>query len=210
MTDVLVLAYHAVSEDWHSDLAVTPTELHRQLSSLIARGYVGARFHRAVTDPPAAKTLAVTFDDAYRSVSELALPVLQRLGLPGTVFVPTHFASGEELASWPGMDTYLGGPHEHELAVMSWTELRNLSSSGWEVGSHTRSHPRLTQLEDADLIAELEGSRRDCEQNLDSPCQTIAFPYGDVDSKVTAALDATGYLAAAGLPRFRGLHEPST
>jgi peptidoglycan/xylan/chitin deacetylase (PgdA/CDA1 family) len=209
MKDVLVLGYHAVSEDWSSDLAVTPEELHRQLSSLVARGYRGARFQEAVTDPPAARTLAVTFDDAYRSVMDLALPILERLGLPGTVFVPTQFASGGLLASWAGVDGYLHGSHAHELAVMSWRELGKLSSLGWEIGSHTRSHPRLTQLRDGDLMAELEDSRSDCEQNLQLPCRSIAFPYGDVDSRVTAATNAAGYLVAAGLPRFHRLHQPT-
>ena len=43
----------------------------------------------AVYAPPSPKAFAVTFDDAYRSVIELGFPILSRLGVPGTVFVPT-------------------------------------------------------------------------------------------------------------------------
>ncbi len=160
MSDVLILGYHAVSESWESALSVTPANLERQLASLVRQGYRGAPFHEAVSAPSTGKTLVVTFDDAYRSVRELALPILERLDLPGTVFVPTQFAGGGRLASWPGVDVYLGGPNEHELAVMSWEELAGLTSMGWEVGSHTRSHPRLTQLEDATLMEELQGLAR--------------------------------------------------
>ncbi len=208
MSDVLILGYHAVSEDWASDLSVTPAALERQLAYLVRRGYHGARFHDAVTDPPAAKTVGVTFDDAYRSVLELALPILDRLGLPATVFVPTRFASGDLLASWPGVDVHLDGPHAHELAVMSWHELGRLSSHGWEIGSHTRCHPRLTQLDDQELLEELVGSREDCEHSLDVSCHSVAFPYGDTDARVVAATGAAGYTAAAGLPRFHSLHQP--
>jgi peptidoglycan/xylan/chitin deacetylase (PgdA/CDA1 family) len=209
MTDVLILGYHAVSEDWSSDISVTPAELERQLVYLVHRGYRGACFREAVIDPPAARTVVVTFDDAYRSVLELALPILDRLGLPGTVFVPTRFAGGDLLASWSGVDIYLDGRHAHELAVMSWGELGRLSSLGWEIGSHTRSHPRLTQLENEELLEELAGSREDCEHNLGVPCHSVAFPYGDTNARVVAATDAAGYTAAAGLPRFQNLHRPA-
>ena len=53
------------------------------------RGYRGATFEDAVSAPPARRTLAVTFDDAYLSVLELGKPILDRLGLVATVFVPT-------------------------------------------------------------------------------------------------------------------------
>lgn len=209
MTDLLVLGYHAVSESWRSALSVTPANLERQLISLVRQGYRGARFHDAVSSPEASKTVVVTFDDAYRSVRELALPILERLEIPGTVFVPTLFAGGEQLASWPGVDGYLGGPDEHELAVMSWQELADMAARGWEVGSHTRSHPRLTQLEGEDLIEELEGAREDCERHLGAPCHSLAYPYGDTDTRVVAAAAEAGYVAAAGLPRAHRLHRPS-
>jgi peptidoglycan/xylan/chitin deacetylase (PgdA/CDA1 family) len=209
MTDLLVLGYHAVSESWRSVLSVTPANLERQLISLVRQGYRGARFHEAVTSPAAGKTVVVTFDDAYRSVRELALPILERLGLPGTVFVPTLFARGDQLASWPGVDVYLDGPDQHELAVMSWQELAGLASMGWEVGSHTRSHPRLTQLESEDLIEELRGAREDCERHLGRACHALAYPYGETDTRVVAAAAEAGYIAAAGLPRAHRLHRPS-
>lgn len=209
MTDVLILGYHAVSEDWSSDISVTPAALEKQLIHLVRQGYCGMCFHEAVIKPPAAKTVVVTFDDAYRSVLELALPILDRLGLPGTIFVPTRFASGGLLASWPGVDLHLGGSHAHELAVMSWGELRGLASHGWEIGSHTRSHPQLTQLDDQELLEELAGSREDCEHGLGLPCLSVAFPYGDTDARVVAATRAAGYTAAAGLPRFHRLHQPA-
>jgi peptidoglycan/xylan/chitin deacetylase (PgdA/CDA1 family) len=209
MTDLLVLGYHAVSERWQSDLSVTPERLERQLGSLVKRGYRGVRFHEAATSAPTGKTLVVTFDDAYRSVLELAFPIMQRLGLPGVVFAPTNFAAGGELASWPGVDTYLDGAYAQELEVMSWEELAELHARGWEVGSHTCSHPHLTRLDDHALLEELRDSRAECERNLKIPCHSLAYPYGDTDARVIAATANAGYTAAAGLPRFRALHEPA-
>jgi len=204
--DVLVLCYHGVSERWPARLSVTPARLDEQIRLLLARGYRGATFSEAITAPPARRTFAITFDDAYRSVHAEALPVMSALGVPGTVFVPTALVGTEAPMSWPGIDEWLGGPYESELVGMSWDEIATLADTGWEVGSHTRSHPRLTELGDEQLAAELEGSRADFEQRLGRPCGSLAYPYGNVDERVEAAAAAAGYATAAGLPFQR--HEP--
>jgi peptidoglycan/xylan/chitin deacetylase (PgdA/CDA1 family) len=207
VSDVLVLCYHAVSPDWDADLSVRPEALERQLGMLSRRGYRGATFSRAVTEPPARRTVAVTFDDAYRSVIALARPILDRFGFPGSVYVPTAFAGSEQPMSWPGIDHWTGTPHERELVPMSWDELGELANAGWEIGSHTRTHPHLTQIGDDELARELRESREECEAELGLPCDSLAYPYGDVDERVVAAARAAGYLNAAGLPAR--WHKPS-
>jgi peptidoglycan/xylan/chitin deacetylase (PgdA/CDA1 family) len=196
--DVLVLCYHAVGERWPSPLAITPGQLERQLRSLVRRGYRGATFTTAVTAPPAARTLAVTFDDGFRSVLVQALPVLERLALPATVFVPTDFVGRDGPMSWPGIEHWIGTPYEHELVPMSWDELRTLADAGWEIGSHTCSHARLSLLDDAQLARELSESRTTCEERLGS-CRSLAVPYGDRDPRVPAAAARAGYEAVAAL-----------
>ena len=200
MSDVLVLCYHAVSERWPADLSVTPGALESQLSLLVRRGYVGATFSQAVESPPAERTLAVTFDDAYLSVFDLARPILAEHRLPGTVFVPTGHAGRPEPMSWPGIDHWLEGEHRDELLPMSWEQLHRLGAEGWEIGSHTRSHPRLTHLDEPSLDAELTGSKEELERRLHRPCRSIAYPYGDVDGRVVAAARSAGYATGAGLP----------
>jgi peptidoglycan/xylan/chitin deacetylase (PgdA/CDA1 family) len=196
---MLVLCYHAVSPTWPAALAISPARLERQLRFLVRRGYRGATFSQAVAQRPFERTVVVTFDDSYRSTLTLGKPVLDRLGLPGTVFVPTSYAGGGPMV-WPGIDMWAGGPHEHELHPMSWDELAGLSAAGWEIGSHTVSHPRLTACSDERLGAELAGSREACRDSLGVPCDSIAYPYGDVDARVVHATEAAGYTAAAALP----------
>jgi peptidoglycan/xylan/chitin deacetylase (PgdA/CDA1 family) len=106
--------------------------------------------------------------------------------------------------TWDGIDQWLGGPHEHELLCLGWPELRELADGGWEVGSHTRSHPRLTTVDDKRLGAELRDSRAACEEGMGRPCRSIAYPYGDVDARVIAAARAAGYELAAALPKRHG------
>jgi peptidoglycan/xylan/chitin deacetylase (PgdA/CDA1 family) len=202
MSDVLVLTYHAVSETWPAELSVTPEALERQLGLLLARGYRGATFTEAVLAPADGKTLAVTFDDAYRSVLELGFPILSRVGVPGTVFAVTDFIGTEAPMAWPGIDRWLDTSHEHELMPMSWDDLAGLASAGWEVGSHGRTHPYLTTLDDAALGNELQGSRAACEAHLERSCDSLAYPFGDADARVVAAAAAAGYRVGTG-PRRR-------
>lgn len=197
---LLVLCYHAVSPTWNADLSVTPQALEHQLGLLVRRGYRGATFADAMAAEPAEdRTLVVTFDDAFESVHRLARPILARLGLPATVFVPTRQALRDEAMAWPGIDHWLGGPHEGELQGMSRDQLRSLASDGWEIGAHSRTHPHLPELPDAELHAELSGSKEDCERELGVPCRTIAYPFGEADSRVRSSTRAAGYEAAAGL-----------
>lgn len=206
--DVLVLCYHGISDAWPDRSAVGAGRLEAQLERALRRGWRPAPFTEAVLAPPARRTLAVTFDDALRSVFRLARPVLDRLGVPGTVFVPTGFVEGGRPFAWPGVDRWLGTAHEGELAGMSWAELAELRDAGWEIGSHSASHPRLTTLSDSALDAELRESREALEERLGAGCRSIAYPYSDVDGRVAGAARAAGYEAGAVVLPFRHGGDP--
>jgi peptidoglycan/xylan/chitin deacetylase (PgdA/CDA1 family) len=200
MRDLLILCHHAVSPTWEEEISVTPDALRSQLELLVERGYRGATFTDAVLAPRGSKVVAVTFDDGFSSVARLAKPVLDELGLPGTLFAVTDFARDGGRLVWDGIDHWVGTPDEDELEGMRWPELAALADAGWEIGSHTCSHPRLTRLDDAALEREMVASRTACEEALGRPCRSIAYPYGDMDARVVAAARAAGYEAAAALP----------
>jgi peptidoglycan/xylan/chitin deacetylase (PgdA/CDA1 family) len=200
MPDALVLCYHAVSERFPAPLSVTPDAFERQLDHLVRAGYRGATFDDAVR-ASGGRTVAVTFDDAYLSVLRLAKPLLDAVGYPGTVYAPTAYLDAPDRPlSWAGIEQWIGGEFERELLPMSWDQLGELAEAGWEVGSHTASHPRLTTLDDDALRRELTESRATVEQRLGRPCPTLAYPYGDHDERVVAAAGAAGYAAAGTLP----------
>jgi peptidoglycan/xylan/chitin deacetylase (PgdA/CDA1 family) len=203
VSDVLVLCYHALSEDWPAALSTTPERFEEQLTLLLERGYEPRTFTASVEEA-SGKTLSVTFDDAYRSVIELAYPIMARLGVPGTVFAPTDWVGREEPMTWDGIDQWLGGPHAQELLCMNRAQLDELAGAGWEVGSHTCSHPRLTTVDDETLERELRASK----EALGTGCRSIAYPYGDVDARVIEATRRAGYEVAASLPKKFGSKDP--
>jgi peptidoglycan/xylan/chitin deacetylase (PgdA/CDA1 family) len=208
LSDVLVLCYHAVSKRWPAAMAIAPEHLEQHLTLLAEWGYRGATFQEAVCEVRTEKTAVITFDDAYRSVIELALPVLSRVGFCATVFAPTAFIGSNEPMAWPGIDPWLDTEHRDELVPMSWEELDSLAREGWEIGSHTSSHPHLPLLDQSVLDRELSESRREIEDRLGRPCHSLAYPYGDHDRRVLDAAGRAGYSAAACTARG-GLRPPT-
>jgi peptidoglycan/xylan/chitin deacetylase (PgdA/CDA1 family) len=198
--DTLILCYHAISDAWTDPVAVSETRFAAQLSLLSALGYRGVTFSEAVEADSRGRRVAVTFDDAFESVLERALPILDAMGWPGTVFVVTDYAQSDRLISWPTLDDWLGTGYEYELRALSWHQLGQLQTAGWEIGSHTCTHPHLTQLSEAEIRTELIQSRLDCETQLGSRCLSVAYPYGDCDQTVVAAATAAGYRTGAALP----------
>ena len=199
VTEVLVLCYHAVSDTWPSPAAIPTAALEAQLRFLLRRGYRPLRLSAALDRDAPRRAVAVTFDDAYTSILEAGLPILERLGVPGTVFVPTGPVCAGDLMTWSELAQWVGGEHEHELRCMNWEELRSLSERGWEIGSHTCSHPHLTEIGEERVLSELRDSRAVCEEELQRPCTSLAYPFGSYDPTVRELVAAAGYRTAVTL-----------
>jgi peptidoglycan/xylan/chitin deacetylase (PgdA/CDA1 family) len=195
----IVLCYHAASERWEDHLAVPPPLIERHARALLGRGLRPLRAEETLENP--SRSFHVTFDDAYRNIAGV-LGALRRLGVPATVFACTGFAeSGGEL-DVPELEGRAEGVSD-ELKTMDWNELRALVENGVEVGSHTVTHPHLTELDDRELTRELRESRQRIEAELGRPCRFISYPYGHDDPRVHAAARAAGYEAAFSLERER-------
>ena len=136
-----------------------------------------------------------TFDDAFESVLQAA-PILARYGWPATVFVVSDLADTGRPAEWPGLESTKLPLLERR--AMSWEQLRTLAAAGWEVGSHTMSHPLLTTLTDSQIASELRGSLHRVAA-MAGECRSLAYPYGRADDRVARLAAEAGYEAACTL-----------
>jgi peptidoglycan/xylan/chitin deacetylase (PgdA/CDA1 family) len=83
-------------------------------------------------------------------------------------------------------------------AQLSWAKLGDLAGRGWEIGSHSRTHRLLSRLDDGELTHELAGSREEIGAEV-GRCDSVSYPWGEVDARVAAAARRTGYSAGSGL-----------
>lgn len=118
--------------------------------------------------------LEITFDDAHRSQIELAMPILEELGLRCVYFVPVgHIGQSRQTASWG--------------------DLRLLVQSGHTIASHGHTHTLLTHCSPARLKDELSRSRETLEQTLGFEVKSISAPGGRWNAKVASACARAGY-----------------
>jgi peptidoglycan/xylan/chitin deacetylase (PgdA/CDA1 family) len=132
----------------------------------------------------------LTFDDAYQSVREVALPWLRRFGFPAITFVATDYIGGRS--------TFDDGI-EPEEQICDWEDLRELERHGVSIQSHGVSHRRFSTIGMAEQEEELIRSKAVLESNLEKRVEIFAFPYGilgAVPKEVSWLVKKAGYRAA--------------
>lgn len=181
---VPILMYHVVSAPTvgapYPELFVPARVFGAQMRTLARHGYHGvtlsqvdAYWRSGVALPP--KPIVVSFDDGYLSDYTHALPALRRLGWPGVLNL-----------EWDNL-------RPGDLPPLL---VRRLIKAGWEVDSHTLTHPDLTTVSDAQLRDELVRSRDLIRRHFHVPADFFCYPAGRFDARVVAAVRAAGYRGA--------------
>ncbi len=116
-------------------------------------------------------TLSVTFDDGYVDNFVVAAPILTRLKIPATFFVTTGFIGSSIAPPW---DDQLRVPQHW----MSWDQVRELATQGFDVGSHSHHHINLSTSNPSAVRVDLENSQKTLQQELGSPARLFAYPFG--------------------------------
>jgi peptidoglycan/xylan/chitin deacetylase (PgdA/CDA1 family) len=140
--------------------------------------------------PPAneiGRVVVLTFDDAFENLLENVVPVLKEYQLPAAIFVPT-----KDLGRQPTWEMLPGCPDTNET-IMSEEQIADLNRDGFEIFSHTVSHPVLTEIEDERLQAEFVESRDSLEKIVAHQVVTISYPYGAHDLRTCRAAQKAGY-----------------
>ncbi len=190
----VILGYHGVAD---VPLAEDPYRLQVplacfrvQMELLAAAGFrfltVAELAREATGRTPPSGLAAVSFDDGLRNNLTAALPILTRLGIPATVYVPTGWLDGRHPDIGPGGDN----------AILSADEIRALVQAGWEVGAHTVSHTDLSLLGYGECRSEIA---RNCEELVrltGAAVESLAYPYGRYGGPAIAAARDCGLLSA--------------
>ncbi|MCO4771645.1 MAG: polysaccharide deacetylase family protein [Deltaproteobacteria bacterium] len=185
-----IVTLHSVDETG-SVLSIRPSELESLLDAIEKARHEVVSLGELLTQPGRPDRIAVTFDDALASVAEEGLPILARRGYPASVFVVTDRVGRDN--AWPGQPA--GIP---DMPSMGWGELQALAEAGWEIGSHTHTHAKLTRLSEAAVRAEIAQAHAVVERELGLSPTFFAYPYGAVNDTVRRVAGEFHRFAVAG------------
>ncbi|HEY7456600.1 MAG TPA: polysaccharide deacetylase family protein [Solirubrobacterales bacterium] len=195
------LCYHSIAAEGPRYLTISAELFERQLALLRRRGIRGgdlrslAAAARGELDRPHA---FLTFDDGFRDNFETALPLLREYGFAAFVFVLPPLVDAGGALAWPEVAADQRR-HPATMRSLTWSMLEQMRAGGFEVGSHTLTHPHLPALRGEALREELAAARSRIVERLGC-CETLAYPFGEWSAEVAAAAAECGYRYAFSLP----------
>lgn len=179
------LVIHDISPKGHPHLSwITPGTLRETLVSLRKAGRPSVSLKQWHAGPHHSCSV-LTFDDGFESVHRYALDAFRQTAQLATVFM----VAGRIGAPSHG-DIFRPGRH------LGSHHLRELACAGFEIGSHTLTHPDLTRLEPSELVRELADSRAILEDCIGQQVTALSFPYGGWNHRVWETAQECGYQTA--------------
>jgi peptidoglycan/xylan/chitin deacetylase (PgdA/CDA1 family) len=192
---VPILMYHVVGPTPPGaslpGLYVSRADFASQLGWLAREGYHPVtldavdRYWRGMAKLPS-RPIVLSFDDGYREQFTIAEPLLRSHHWPGVLDLD-----------------YAQLVHESLTGPM----VRRMLADGWELDSHTMTHPDLTTVDATALRWELVRSRELLRRQFGVPVHFFCYPMGKFDARVVRAVRAAGYWGATTIRM--GLARPS-
>lgn len=182
-------------------LIVAPSSFRWQMRMLKLMGYRGLSMRELepyLRGDKRGKVVGITFDDGYENNLHYALPTLQAYGFTATCY---------------GVSSLLGGTNAWdrgkvaEKPLMTRQDWQAWTAAGMDVGSHTRTHAKLTELTADDARDQISRSRLELEQAIGCEVKHFCYPYGGYDSEHVRMAREAGYTTAT--TTHRGRARPS-
>lgn len=182
----VVLMYHRFGESDYPSTNVTLEQFEAQLEKLESGPYEVMALSEIVSaldseTPLPSNAVAISIDDAYRSVYTEAWPRLEEAGFPFTLFVATDVLDRET------------------APYMTWDELREMAESDLvTIGHQTASHPSMPQESLERNEEEIRRANARFKKELGQVPELFAYPYGESSTAVQELVEESGFTAAFG------------
>ena len=189
---ISVLQYHHVSDETPFLTSIKPQDFEAHLDYLVQNDFEVISLSAFIeqlqsqTIKPQ-KTAVITFDDAYRSIHDIAWPMLKQRNMPFVVFVNTK-AVEQKL--------------KHS---MTWDQMRAMANEGVEFANHTETHVHLIRSLEGEsqqawlarIRSEIEGAEAKIQQELGQSHKALAYPFGEYNPEVKSLLKEMGFVGFA-------------
>jgi peptidoglycan/xylan/chitin deacetylase (PgdA/CDA1 family)/glycosyltransferase involved in cell wall biosynthesis len=191
-TSIPVLMYHRIvmeaPKNSRHGIWVTAQSFEQNLISLKQRGCSSITFGQyqlflngEFTLPK--KPVILTFDDGYEDNYTQAFLLLKKYGFSAVIFI---VADATRRTNFWDAD-------EPQVPLLNDKQIREMSMAGIEFGSHTVTHPNLSQCSPEQIRTELVESKQMIEQLTGKKIVSIAYPYGAVNETIKSITTETGY-----------------
>jgi peptidoglycan/xylan/chitin deacetylase (PgdA/CDA1 family) len=186
---VPILVYHNFSKKRSDKTAVGQDDFEAQMKYLKQNGYHVVSIDQLLDfidykEQLPEKSIVITFDDAWRSIFDIALPILIKYDFTATFFIYTDFIGGGK--------------------AMTWKQIETLSKIGFDIQCQTKTHRNLAVPKKNESFKEYFKSiemeigypKKLLKKKLNIDCKFLAYPYGETNNLVIALLKKHGYRAA--------------
>ena len=183
-----VIAYHRVSLAITNGMTITPELFHRHMQFLVDNHYnpiTMDQWCNAVLNGKELpeKPIAITFDDAWKSQYENALPILNEFNFKATFYAYTDVIGNR--------------------TTMTYNQLQNLVKQGHNVGCHSAAHSNLAKPSKAEnaekynerLIRETFDAKEIIEERIRVPVIHFCYPYGYYNTNVINIIKKAGFIS---------------
>ena len=192
---VPILCYHKFGEGKKSALNTPPGLFRQHMAYLKSNGYRVIspgdlldflEYRRQIPK----KAVLITIDDGFKSVYDIAWPILEEFGFTATLFVYTDYIGLSKKA-------------------LSWEDLKILKSRGFTIGSHSVSHSDLTRKGEQETEEDFSNrkqkeiylSKKIIDEKLNQNTVFFSFPYGKYNSDIVTMTGQAGYKLAVTVDR---------
>jgi len=181
-------------------LYVSSRLFERQMRDLSRQGFTAPSYNSVLKTDSERPQIFLTFDDGFENAFRQGIPAMRPYG-----FKAVQFLVADRLGKTNDWETSVG---EAEERLMDAGQVREWLAAGHEIGSHTLTHPKLTQLTHGKAREEISASRKKLEDVFGIPIQHFCYPFGDYDQKTMGLVQEAGYVTAC--TTTPGLNQPTT
>jgi peptidoglycan/xylan/chitin deacetylase (PgdA/CDA1 family) len=186
-----VLMFHSVSmpqSEAEAKFYLPGPQFRQVLATAAALGYVVAHPDDLVAATLPAKSVILTFDDAYDDLYTDLLPIMMVQRLAPLIFVVAGRIGGKN--DWDQKQGL------RARALLTVEQLREMQKWGAVIGSHSMTHASLPTLSAEELRREVRDSKHRLEDTFGCAVDWFAYPFGHTNRKVRAAVAEAGFKAA--------------
>jgi peptidoglycan/xylan/chitin deacetylase (PgdA/CDA1 family) len=198
MSKLPILCYHNIGQSPGRShfklLYVSQANFERQLWTIRRFGMRGVSIGeglRQLRTGGKNNLVVLTFDDGYADTLTRALPLLMKYGFSATCYLVSD-AIGKH-NRWD--DIYL----REEEPLMNNEQVQHWLAAGMEIGSHSRSHPKLQDMADSAAWIEIVESRDTLRAAYGVPIYHFSYPFGRFGGSTAELVKRAGYLSAVSL-----------